>query len=124
MYRIFEKPHTLLLEAALLITPFAAAAQINRPLGTAIFILDVLEVVVTIVFVMAVIVFGWGIVKLIIAAGNPTQIQQAKQFIWWGVIGMAILASIFGIILYLQSFFGVSSIGGVIRPPEVDYSPF
>lgn len=104
--------------------PLVAAAQINRPLGTANFILDVLEVVVTIVFVIAVIVFGWGIVKLIIAAGNPTQIQQAKQFIWWGVIGIAILASIYGIILYLQSFFGVSGGGGIIRPPVVDYGTF
>src|SRR3989338_1314482 len=74
-------------------------------------ILNTLRTVVLIVFVLAVIVFGWGVVKLILAAGNPTEIAKAKLFIWWGVIGMAILASITGIIVYLQEFFGVSSGG-------------
>lgn len=106
-----------------LLMPLIALAQINKPQQTALNILDTLEVVVTIVFVIAVIVFGWGIVRLIIAAGNPTQIQQAKQFIWWGIIGMAILASITGIIWYLQGYFGVASGGGVIQPPIVDYNP-
>ncbi|OHA00465.1 MAG: hypothetical protein A3C07_01250 [Candidatus Sungbacteria bacterium RIFCSPHIGHO2_02_FULL_47_11] len=79
-------------------------------------ILNTLRTVVLIVFVLAVIVFGWGVVKLILAAGNPTEIAKAKLFIWWGVIGMAILASITGIIVYLQEFFGVSS-GGSIKFP-------
>lgn len=79
-------------------------------------ILNTLRTVVLIVFVLAVIVFGWGIVKLIIAAGNPTEIAKAKSFIWWGVIGMFILASIAGIIVYLQDFLGVSS-GGTIKFP-------
>lgn len=104
--------------------PFVVVAQVNKPLQTANFVLDALDVVVTIVFVIAVIVFGWGIVKLIIAAGNPTQIQQAKQFIWWGIIGMFILASITGIIWYLQGYLGVSGVGGVIQPPMVDYNTF
>lgn len=78
--------------------------------------LNTLRIVVLIVFVLAVIVFGWGIVKLILAAGNPTEIAKAKSFIWWGVIGMFILASIAGIIVYLQDFFGVSS-GGTIKFP-------
>jgi len=104
-----------------LISPLVAFAQVNKPLVLASFILTVLQVVVTIVFVIAVIVFGWGIVKLIIAAGNPAQIQQAKQFIWWGIIGMAVLASIFGIISYLQVFTGVSGGGGIIRPPTISY---
>lgn len=79
-------------------------------------VLNTLRTVVLIVFVLAVIVFGWGIVKLIIAAGNPAEIAKAKSFIWWGVIGMFILASIAGIIVYLQDFLGVSS-GGTIKFP-------
>jgi hypothetical protein len=101
--------------------PLAALAQNTQPLqNTTQGVLNVLSIVITIVFVIAVIVFGWGIVKLILAAGDPTEIKNAKQFIWWGIIGIAILASIGGLIRYLQSFFGVDSGSSIIDTPVIN----
>jgi hypothetical protein len=103
-----------------LFAPVIALAQNTSDLETTTGgVLDILQIVVTIVFVIAIIIFGWGIVKLILAAGDPAEIKQAKQFIWWGVIGIAILASIFGLISYLQGFFGVDPGGINITPPKV-----
>jgi TRAP-type C4-dicarboxylate transport system permease small subunit len=99
--------------------PAIALAQTDKLTPTAINVLAALNVVVSIIFVIAVIVFGWGIVKLIIASGNPEEIKKAKGFLIWGIVGIAVLASVFGIITYLQEFFGVTAGSGTIETPAV-----
>lgn len=103
----------------LLAAPILTFAQSDKPLVVAQQGLAILNVVVSIVFVIAIIVFGWGIVKLIIAAGDPTAIKQARGFLLWGIIGIVVLASVFGIITYVQEFFGVPAGPGPISPPSV-----
>ena len=76
------------------------------------------RLVVTLLFVLAMLVFVWGAVKLILAAGDPDAIKKAKSFMWWGVIAMAVLASVFGLITFLQSYFGVEG-GGGFKPITV-----
>ncbi|MBI3442273.1 MAG: hypothetical protein HY007_00665 [Candidatus Sungbacteria bacterium] len=70
------------------------------------------RLVITLLFVLALLVFVWGAVRLILAAGDPAKIKEAKSFMWWGVIAMAVLASVFGLITFLQSYFGVTAGGG------------
>ena len=71
-------------------------------------VLAAVNVLVGVTFVLAVAIFGWGIVRLIFAAGDPTEIEKAKQFIWWGVIGMAIIAMIGGIVNWIASYLGIN----------------
>ena len=82
-------------------------------------VLKLVRVLVLIVFVLAIVAFGWGIVKFIFAGGDPTKIGEAKSFLLWGVIGMAVMASLFGLITFLQQYFGVNSGGLNILPPIV-----
>ena len=76
---------------------------------------EVLQIILAIVMTLAIIVFIWGIVKFIAAAGNPQKMTQAKYTILYGIIGIAVMATITGIIAFLQSYFGVT--GGI--PIEV-----
>jgi membrane protease YdiL (CAAX protease family) len=77
------------------------------------------RILIALAFLLALFVFAWGIVKFIIAAGDPEKIKEARQFILWGVIGLAVLASIFGLITFLQNYFGVSPGAGAIPIPGV-----
>lgn len=72
------------------------------------------RLVVTLLFVLAMLVFVWGAVRLIVSAGDPDAIKKAKSFMWWGVIAMAVLASVFGLVTFLQSYFGVTGGGGFL----------
>ena len=65
--------------------------------------------VTTILFVLALAVFAWGIVKLILAAGDAGAVREARGIITWGVIALAVLASLYGIIFYIQTVVGVDS---------------
>lgn len=101
------------------IAPAVALAQVNTIGTVATNFLSTAKTLISIVFVLAVVLFGWGIVKFLIAAGDPAKIKDAKKFLLWGVVGMAVLASIFGLISYLQAYFGVTSGGGTIVAPTV-----
>ena len=71
------------------------------------------------VFTIAVLVFGWGIVRLIAASSNAEEVRKAKGIIWWGLIGMFILASLGAIIAFFQKEIDPSLQTPVpIKPPQ------
>jgi hypothetical protein len=59
--------------------------------------------------VLAVAMFGWGVAKFIAAAGDPLKIAEAKKTIWWGVIGMFVIAAIGGIVYWIGVYLGVNT---------------
>ena len=66
--------------------------------------------------ILALLVFVWGIVKLIASAANTEKRREAKAILWWGIIGLAVIASAGGIVIALQAYFGVT--GGTIPIPQ------
>ena len=76
------------------------------------------RLVILLLFVLALLVFVWGMVKLIFAASNPDKLKEAKGILWWGIIGMFVLASVFGIVVALQVYFGIEG------PPQIPIPQF
>ena len=99
--------------AAIFSMPLLAMAQVNPnlmgPTMLATGTLTILSTIVTILFVLAIAVFAWGIVKMILAAGDPEKVKEARGIIIWGVIAIAVLASLFGLVTYLRTVFGVDA---------------
>ncbi len=68
---------------------------------------QILNPIVDILFVLATIVFLWGVIQYVIGSqGDGKKLQQGKQIMIWGIIGMFIMASAWGIVGILQNFFG------------------
>lgn len=101
--------------------PLLASAQFANDVVSPILenAVNAARILIALAFLFALFMFAWGIVKFIAAAGDPEKIREAKQFLLWGVIGMAVLASIFGLITFLQSYFGVPGGAGDIPIPSV-----
>lgn len=99
--------------------PLAALAQqdVLSPILTN--LTQAVRILVALTFLLALFFFAWGIVKLIVAAGDPEKVKEAKGYLLWGVIGLAVLASIFGLIQFLQSYFGIQPGGGQIPIPTI-----
>ncbi len=55
----------------------------------------------TLVFAVAFIVFMWGVFQYLIATNDPGARSEGTQHILWGVIGMAIMLSAYGIINFV-----------------------
>ena len=90
-----------------------AQSQINKIISQ---ITDTIELLLQLAMTAAILVFVYGIVKLIAAAGNPQKITQAKGILWWGVIGIFVMASMMGIVEMIQIYFGVT--GGNVTIPQ------
>jgi hypothetical protein len=94
--------------------PIARASQIGDIIKNSV---GLLQQLLLAVFGIAVVVFAWGIVKLIVAAGSPEKIKQARAIIWYGIIGMFVFVSIWGIITVLQQDIGIEP-GAPVPPPQ------
>jgi len=53
---------------------------------------------------LAVVLFLYGVVEFIIGADNEEKRNQGKQHIIWGVVGIFIMVSVFGIMNILINF--------------------
>lgn len=69
--------------------------------------------IIGVTFLVATIVFFWGLVVFIAKADNPEERKKAKGLMIWGIIGMAVIAAAWGIVAVLVNFF---QIGGTVIP--------
>jgi hypothetical protein len=87
---------------------FAYAATAFTVLTT---IEDIIARVIPIIMAVATVVFLWGIVMYITAAGDEKKAATAKSFISSGLIGLFFMVAIWGIVKALVNTFGVGGEG-------------
>lgn len=58
-------------------------------------------------------VFVWGVARFIKASGNEKEVKDSKNILIWGVIGMFVLVSIWGIITLLRGELGFGAPLGI-----------
>ena len=61
------------------------------------------------VFTLAVVLFIWGAAGLILNKDNPDKRTDSQNHILWGLVGMFIMLSAYGIIRFVASTIGVHS---------------
>lgn len=70
------------------------------------------EIVIPIIFTLAFLVFVWGVAKYFILHGASEDSEDARakgrQFILWGLLGMALLFSVWGLVNLLLSTLGLT----------------
>jgi hypothetical protein len=66
-------------------------------------------VVVPLLFTLAAAAFVWGIVNyFFIHGGEEAKRAEGRQFVLWGIIGLAVLFSIWGFVNLLLSTLGIA----------------
>ena len=67
---------------------------------------QILNPVIVLLFALATIFFIWGVIQYVIGSqGDTGKLEKAKSAILYGIIGMFIMASAWGIVGVLQNFF-------------------
>src|SRR3989344_2717612 len=67
--------------------------------------------IINFLLVLATLVFLWGIIKYVSAGGDATKIKEARSYILWGLIGLAIMGSVWALVRFLQKSVGGSETG-------------
>ena len=81
---------------------------------------DLLGTIIPLLMVVATVVFLWGIVMYITAAGDEKKAATAKTFITSGIIGLFFMVAIWGIVRAIVATFGVGGEGIPVGPGELE----
>ena len=91
---------------AVTLLPFIAAAQSNLN-GTLNFFLALFNGAVALLITLAILVFFWGLIRYLTSVGESK--ADGLQIMFYGVITIFVMVSIWGIIGLLRNTFGVTS---------------
>ncbi len=67
----------------------------------------ILNPLILLLFVLALVMFMWGIIEFLSGQDNEEAREKGKRNMFWGVIGMVIMFSVYGIIYTLLATFGI-----------------
>lgn len=69
----------------------------------------VINILIPAFFGLAIIYFFYGVAKYILSAGDPKSAGEGKSIMIYGVIAIAVMASIYGIVGFLQRSLGITA---------------
>ncbi len=99
---------------------FAQNTSPTAPLGNVVNLTTqvkyILGLLIPMVFGLAVLYFFWGVAKYILSAGDAKAADSGKSIMIYGVIAIAVMASIWGLVTWLQNTVGVSNQGTITVP--------
>lgn len=96
-----------------LLLPALASAQFDGIRGMLTSVGGLMNQVIRIIFGLALIYFFWGGTRFILNAGDAKTREDGKSKMLWGVITLAVMISIYGIINWLNGVFGIQA-GGAL----------
>lgn len=53
---------------------------------------------ISLLFVVATLVFLWGVIRYVIAGGDEEKLKEGRQYIIYGLIGLAVMLAVWGIV--------------------------
>ena len=71
-------------------------------------IAQIINPLIPVLIGIAMLVFFWGIIQYILNADSEEKRSTGRQHMMWGIIGLFVMVSVWGIIYLLQDFFGVT----------------
>ena len=66
--------------------------------------------IIPLIFVLAFLMFIWGVVQYVIGAQEEAQRQKGRDFMIWGVIALAVMFSVWGLVSILGNTFGINNV--------------
>lgn len=67
----------------------------------------IINPLIALLFAIATLVFLWGVLNYVIGIyGDEKKLDEAKRIMAWGIIGLLVMSSAWGIVKVLCAFFG------------------
>jgi len=85
---------------------------------------NTLQTIIGLLFVIATVIFLWGVIQFIAKSGDEAARNKAKAIMTWGIIGLAVMAAVWGIVQILINYFQVGGVGIPPGPRQGGRGPF
>jgi uncharacterized membrane protein YidH (DUF202 family) len=66
--------------------------------------------VIPLIFTLAMLMFIWGVVQYVINDDEEAKKAKGKQFMIWGIIALAVMVSVWGLVNIVGSTFGIKNV--------------
>lgn len=111
--------HVSIFCLVILSLPIVAGAAGNTVEGLLDLILLLTSRLTEIVFALALLAFFWGLAVFILNAGSSDANARGKNLMFWGIITLFVMASLWGIVLYLQRSAGIQGMNSQPDQPTI-----
>jgi hypothetical protein len=74
--------------------------------------------IIPLIFSLAFLFFLWGMVMYIRGSDDVKKREESKKFIYWGIIGLTVMVSVWGIVKIVNTTFGL---GNTVPKLQTDY---
>ncbi|MFA5997502.1 MAG: hypothetical protein WC791_03375 [Candidatus Paceibacterota bacterium] len=106
-----------------LFAPFIALAQVSAGAkdvsGLVAFLRDLLNIATTLILAAAVVYFLWNVFGFVMSAGDPAKRAEKQGGIIYGVIGIAVMVSIWGLVNFLTQTAHLNTTS--VAPPTLQF---
>jgi hypothetical protein len=66
--------------------------------------------VIPLIFAVATLMFIWGVVQYVINTEDEAKKSKGRQFMIWGIIALAVMVSVWGLVSILSGTFGIDTV--------------
>jgi uncharacterized membrane protein HdeD (DUF308 family) len=95
--------------------PLVAFGALTTIEGTLSWVINLINnQVIPLLFAIALLYFLIGVIRYVIS-GDPTKKEGAKGMMIYGIIGLAVMSAIWGLVAILSNTIG----GGTVTPPQI-----
>lgn len=94
--------------------PFIANAQeLGNIRDIVLALRNIIDILIPLVFALAILYFFWGLAQFILAAGDESAAASGRSKMIWGVVAIAVMASVWGLVYFLQDAFEIRREGAI-----------
>ncbi len=79
----------------------------------------IVAAIIPLIFAIAFVVFLWGVLRFMMAT-EPAKKEEGKKMIWWGMVSLFVMVSIWGIIKILSTTLGIDSAVPLLKTDYLD----
>ena len=94
-----------LLAPVLLFAQAGTASDIRSTLNV---IITVLNWLIPFLVVVAVFIIIWGAFQFVVSAGDPEKRKEGRDKILWGIVGVVVMLTVWGLVNILRNTFDIS----------------
>lgn len=92
---------------ALLPTSIALAAGVDSFASLVALLMQYVAMLIPFVIALTVLVFLWGIFKLVFSGDSDAAVTEGKKFMTWGIVSLFVMVSVWGLVrIFTATFFG------------------
>ena len=85
----------------------------NRPTFAVLanyFVCIISRSIIPLLFALAIAMFIWGVIQYVINTDEEAKKQKGKMFMIWGIIALAVMVSVWGLVGILRNTFGIENV--------------